>query len=86
MSTPVTVTSAPTSAPSADPFAPSTEQVTWNPLAEQYQEPDTLLLLDPTIEDTLVPGLGGLISGNAAGGTVAWQPSSGVSIVPGRYR
>lgn len=76
----------PMPSPAQSPFTPETEQVTWNPLEEQFDEPDTLFLLDPTIEDTLVPGLGGLISGNAEGGTDAWQPSGGVEIVPGKFR
>lgn len=77
----------PPSAPTGQsPLMPETEAVTWYPLNEQFEEPDTLFLLDPTIEDTLTPGLGGLITGDAASGTLPWQPTSGVITVPGKYR
>lgn len=77
---------APPTGPISDPFTPQTATVTWDPLAEQWQEPDTLFLLDPPMEDTLEPGLGGLMSPNMSAGQVPWQSSGGVDVVPGKYR
>jgi hypothetical protein len=55
-------------------------------MAEQAVEPDTLFMLDPATESTLIPGLGGFMAGNAGGGALPWQPYSGVVEAPGKYR
>ena len=42
---------------------------TWSPLERQEVEADTLYLLDVDAEQKLAPGDGGLIPGNATGGS-----------------
>jgi hypothetical protein len=60
--------------------------VTWDPLARQEAEPDTLFLLDADAERTLAAGDGGLIAGDAATGGQLWTATSKMVPVAGRYR
>jgi hypothetical protein len=66
--------------------APETARITWNPMAKQRVEPDTLFLFDADGERTRRPGDGGFIMGNAAAGDVPWRPDSKIAAAPGRYR
>jgi hypothetical protein len=65
---------------------PAPTRITWNPLARQREEPDTLFLLDVERERTREPGRGGFIMANAAGGELPWRADSKVVAARGRYR
>jgi hypothetical protein len=65
---------------------PRTERVTWDPLARQREEPDTLFLFDADQEHTREPGQGGFIMNNSGAGDLPWRADSKIVAAPGRYR
>jgi Glycosyl hydrolases family 39/Concanavalin A-like lectin/glucanases superfamily len=65
---------------------PRTARVTWNPLARQQQEPDTLFLFDADEERRREPGEGGFIMNNSGAGDLPWRADSKIVAAPGRYR
>jgi len=70
--------------PAVPSVVPTSATVTWNPLARQVVEPDTLYLLDPDGERTLTPGVaGGLQFGP---GYAPDAPFSAVTTPSGKYR
>lgn len=59
--------------------------MTWDPMARQSVELDTLYLLDADEEESLDFAHFGLIPGNNFKGTI-WTPGADVTKAPGRYR
>lgn len=77
-------------APIIIPDQPRSQRVTWDPLARQEIEADTLFLLDADLESGYASGAGGLIGGDQQFGDPAtdalWLVTSKLQKTAGKYR